>query len=109
MRSSSRATSSSASVRRTSCAGSKRCSRRVRQCALADPVAALAAELSDLAGTDVELERPSDAAHGDYATNVALRLAGTRRLPPREIAAELATSVATLPHVAGAEVAGPGF
>jgi len=76
---------------------------------LADVVAALAAELSDLAGTDVELERPSDPAHGDYATNAALRLAGTRRLPPREIAAELATSFATLPEVAGAEVAGPGF
>jgi arginyl-tRNA synthetase len=76
---------------------------------LADPVAALAAELSDLAGTDVELERPGDAAHGDYATNAALRLAGVRRLPPREIAAELAASFAALPHVNRADVAGPGF
>ena len=31
------------------------------------------------AGADLELERPSDAEHGDYATNVALRLAGARR------------------------------
>jgi len=83
--------------------------RHVRQLALADPVAALAAELSELAGLEVELERPSDAAHGDYATNAALRLAGVRRLPPREIAAQLGSSFEALPHVARAEVAGPGF
>src|SRR5262249_36292029 len=82
---------------------------RARPCALADPVAALAAELSDLAGTDLELERPSDPAHGDYATNAALRLAGVRRRPPREIADELRASFESLPPVAHAEVAGPGF
>ncbi len=76
---------------------------------MADPVAALAAQLSDLAGVDVELERPGDAEHGDYATNVALRLAGARRRPPRELAADLGASFETLPHVARAEVAGPGF
>ncbi len=76
---------------------------------MADPVAALAAQLSDLAGVDIELERPGDAEHGDYATNVALRLAGARRLPPRDIAAELGSSFETLPEVARANVAGPGF
>src|SRR3954454_16317348 len=35
----------------------------------------LAAELSEAAGAPVELERPREATHGDYATNVALRLA----------------------------------
>src|SRR5262249_1330133 len=54
-------------------------------------------------------ERPSDPTHGDYATNVALRLAGSRRRPPRELAAELAERVAELPRVTRAEVAGPGF
>ncbi len=76
---------------------------------MADPVAALAAELSDLAGTDVALERPSDPAHGDYATNAALQLAGTRRRPPRELADELGGSFTALPAVERAEVAGPGF
>ena len=36
----------------------------------------LEAALGDAAGTEVALERPSDAAHGDYATNVAMRLGG---------------------------------
>ncbi|HEU0335452.1 MAG TPA: arginine--tRNA ligase [Gaiellaceae bacterium] len=74
-----------------------------------DPVVTLAAELTALAGLPVELERPADAAHGDYATNVALRLAGREGKPPREIAAGLAEQAAALEGVARAEVAGPGF
>ena len=76
---------------------------------MADAVAELADEVAQLAGASVALERPSDEAHGDYATNVALQLAGERRRPPREIAAELAERAAGLAGVARAEVAGPGF
>jgi arginyl-tRNA synthetase len=75
----------------------------------ADPVASLAAELSGLAGAEVELDRPASAEHGDYATNVALRLARTERRPPRELAEELAGRAAGLAAVERAEVAGPGF
>jgi arginyl-tRNA synthetase len=71
----------------------------------ADPVAQLAAAL----GPDVVLDRPSDAAHGDYATNAALKLAGVRRRPPRELATELAEQAAALPGVERTEIAGPGF
>jgi len=74
-----------------------------------DPVRSLTASLAELTGVDVELERPSEAQHGDYATNVALRLAGVRRQPPREVAAELADGVRALDGIAGVEVAGPGF
>ncbi len=70
-----------------------------------DPVTTLAGRL----GAGVTLERPSDAEHGDYATNAALRLAGARRRPPREIAAELAEAATALPEVERAEIAGPGF
>jgi arginyl-tRNA synthetase len=69
----------------------------------------LAGALAGLAGAPVELERPSDAAHGDYATNVALRLAPTRKVAPRELAQELADRVTEWPDVERAEVAGPGF
>jgi arginyl-tRNA synthetase len=72
-------------------------------------IARLAAAVGGIAGVEVELERPSDAAHGDYATNVALRLGGSQRRAPREIAQELAARVAELPDVERAEVAGPGF
>jgi arginyl-tRNA synthetase len=71
----------------------------------ADPVSVLAARV----GTGVELERPSEAEHGDYATNAALRLAGARRQAPRELAAELVEAAQGLPEVERAEIAGPGF
>jgi arginyl-tRNA synthetase len=69
----------------------------------------LADALGELAGADVELERPADPAHGEYATNVALRLAGERKRAPRELARELAEGAGRLPQVERAEVAGPGF
>jgi arginyl-tRNA synthetase len=76
---------------------------------LADPVAELADALGNAAGADVTLERPSDPEHGDYATNVALQLAGRLRRPPREIAEELAAAAIGLDGVSDATVAGPGF
>jgi arginyl-tRNA synthetase len=72
-------------------------------------VTRLAAEVEEAAGSPVELERPSDASHGDYATNVALRLAPQRRQSPRDLAQELADAVSASPRVERAEVAGPGF
>jgi arginyl-tRNA synthetase len=74
-----------------------------------DPVARLADVLSDVAGARVELERPSEAEHGDYATNVALRLAGAQRRAPREIAEEIAARVVESRLAERAEAAGPGF
>jgi arginyl-tRNA synthetase len=72
-------------------------------------IAELAAAVAELAGAEVELERPSDPLHGDYATNVALRVAPVRKRPPRELAGEIAAAAAALPDVERTEVAGPGF
>ncbi|MDQ3066983.1 MAG: arginine--tRNA ligase [Actinomycetota bacterium] len=75
----------------------------------AEAIGRLEAALGEAAGTEVALERPGDAAHGDYATNVAMRLAGARKQPPRAIAEELVVRAAALPDVDRAEIAGPGF
>jgi arginyl-tRNA synthetase len=77
--------------------------------ARANAVERLAARLADGIGVAVELDRPNDPAHGDYATNAALRLAPERRRPPRELAAELAERASALDEVERTEVAGPGF
>ena len=74
-----------------------------------DAVARLEAKLSELAGAPIELERPNDPAHGDYATNVAMRLAPVRKQSPRELGEELAAAVVELDEIERAEVAGPGF
>jgi arginyl-tRNA synthetase len=69
----------------------------------------LAAELSELAGEQLTLERPTRAEHGDYATNVALQAAPRAGRLPRELAQELAAKAEALPAVERAEIAGPGF
>jgi arginyl-tRNA synthetase len=75
----------------------------------AEAVGRLAAAIGGLAGREVELERPSDPAHGDYSTNVALRAAREDSRAPRELADELAAKTVELRAVARADVAGPGF
>ena len=72
-------------------------------------VSRLEARLSELAGAPVELDRPHDAQHGDYATNVAMQLAPVRKRSPRELGDELAGVATGLDEVERAEVAGPGF
>jgi arginyl-tRNA synthetase len=74
-----------------------------------DPVARLADALTEVAGSAVALERPGDPEHGDYATNVALKLAGLQKRAPREIAEEIAAKVVETGLAERAEVAGPGF
>jgi len=58
---------------------------------------------------DVPLERPKNRDHGDWASNVAMRLAKRIGANPRELAAEIAEAAAGIDGVASAEVAGPGF
>lgn len=54
-------------------------------------------------------ERPRQREHGDWATNVALTLAGPVGRAPREIAEEIVTLIGSPPGVDAVEVAGPGF
>ncbi|MCW2507397.1 MAG: argS, partial [Modestobacter sp.] len=58
---------------------------------------------------DVVIERPRNPEHGDYATNVALRLAKAAGRPPREVAEVLAEELRSHDGIAAVDVAGPGF
>jgi arginyl-tRNA synthetase len=76
-----------------------------------DSVAA-AVEAGEFAATvpeSVVVERPRNAGHGDYATNVALRLAKGAGKPAREVAEALAARLRAADGVAAVDVAGPGF
>jgi len=57
----------------------------------------------------VVIERTRDPQHGDFACNIAMRLAKTLQQPPREIAAAIIDALPASDIVASAEVAGPGF
>ncbi|HEY4972157.1 MAG TPA: arginine--tRNA ligase, partial [Steroidobacteraceae bacterium] len=57
----------------------------------------------------INVERARDASHGDYACNIALRLAKSAGRPPREIAQAILAALPPSALVARAEVAGAGF
>ncbi|WP_144795502.1 arginine--tRNA ligase [Microbacterium paludicola] len=66
-------------------------------------------ETLGLAASDIPLERPRNRDHGDWASNVAMRLAKRLGTNPRELAQRIADEMSTVDGVASAEVAGPGF
>jgi len=69
-------------------------------------------ELADAAAEldiDTTVERTRDASHGDFACNVAMRLAKPARKNPREIAASLVDALGDNEQIAKVEIAGPGF
>lgn len=55
------------------------------------------------------LERPKQASHGDFASNLALQLAKPLKRNPRDIAGRLLAELPRSPLLAKAEVAGAGF
>ena len=57
----------------------------------------------------IVIERPKQAAHGDYATNVALQHAKALGRNPREFAQALVAALPRSELVAKSEIAGPGF
>ncbi|MFL5910138.1 MAG: arginine--tRNA ligase, partial [Gaiellaceae bacterium] len=68
-----------------------------------------AGELAVPVPDTVVVERPRSREHGDYATNVALRLAKPAGRPPQEVAELLAARLREHPGVDRVDVAGPGF
>ncbi len=61
---------------------------------------------------EVEIARPQQAEHGDFSTNLALKLAKPLARPPRDVAAALVKALKAGPDdalIARAESAGPGF
>ena len=56
-----------------------------------------------------EVMEPRQKDHGDFATNVALAVAGRAGAPPRRVAEAIAAALPEAPFVRAVEVAGPGF
>ena len=57
----------------------------------------------------VTVERTRDATHGDFTSNIAMRLAKTARRSPRDLAQAIVAALPANPLVTKAEVAGNGF
>jgi arginyl-tRNA synthetase len=59
--------------------------------------------------SQVVVERARDPAHGDFASNIAMRLAKAARKNPRDLAQAIVQALPRNSLVAGAEIAGAGF
>ncbi|MFC4346934.1 arginine--tRNA ligase [Kordiimonas lipolytica] len=64
---------------------------------------------AELDTSNVAVEPPRDASHGDIATNAALVLSKQAGKNPREIAGLLAPALEALDAVESVDIAGPGF
>ena len=58
---------------------------------------------------EIQVERPGNSDHGDFATNLPLRLARATRINPLELAQSLAAHIATGDVIDRVEAAPPGF
>jgi arginyl-tRNA synthetase len=67
------------------------------------------AQVAPEATPSIELERPKQASHGDYACNIAMQLARALKRNPREVAAAILAALPASALVAKTEMAGPGF
>lgn len=69
----------------------------------------IAPDAGDSVCAAIVVERPKQAAHGDYACNAAMVLARALKKNPRELAQQLQNALPPSPHVARHEIAGAGF
>jgi len=76
---------------------------------LAELLRTALASVAPGASADIHLERPRDAGHGDFASNLAMQLARALKENPRKIAERLVHELPVSPWVQRAEVAGAGF
>ena len=62
-----------------------------------------------LRGVEIEVERTRDAQHGDFATNLAMRLAKAARQNPRRLAEAIKSALPANAAIAKVDIAGAGF
>ena len=65
--------------------------------------------ISVAAVPEIEIERPNNPEHGDFATNLPLRLARAARANPLQLAQLIAERVETRPEISSVSPAAPGF
>ncbi|MEJ2276075.1 MAG: arginine--tRNA ligase, partial [Woeseiaceae bacterium] len=73
-----------------------------------DSLGELAEAASELA-IESTIERTRDPQHGEFASNIAMRLAKPARKNPREIATQIVAAIGDNDAVSKVDIAGPGF
>ena len=58
---------------------------------------------------EVIIDRTRDKNHGDFACNIAMRLAKAAKTNPRELANKIINAIEANPFIEKIDIAGPGF
>lgn len=58
---------------------------------------------------NLTIERPKEALHGDFSTNIALVMAKETRMPPKVLATRILKNLPDSPVLQNINIAGPGF
>ena len=58
---------------------------------------------------EIQIDRTKDKAHGDFACNVAMMLARSAKMNPRQIATFIVDSLSDVDFITKVDIAGPGF
>ncbi len=61
------------------------------------------------ASVRIQLDRPRDKSHGDFATNLAMMLAKPAQMNPRALAEAIIAAIPANSILAASDIAGPGF
>ena len=70
---------------------------------------ALREAVPEAGAVTVEIERPREASHGDYACSIAMKLSRSLRCNPRQLAQKILAALPPSPMIARSEIAGAGF
>ena len=81
--------------------------RTTLQQAVGSALSSISADALDI--PEIQLDVPRNSDHGDFSTNIAMVLAKTVRMAPRELATLVVEQLDSNPILERAEIAGPGF
>ncbi len=65
--------------------------------------------LPEIALPEIQIERTKDKSHGDFACNIAMMLARSAKMNPRQIASSIVAEIDAPDLIEKIEIAGPGF
>lgn len=65
--------------------------------------------LPEITLPEIQIERTKDKAHGDFACNLAMMLARSAKMNPRQIATHIVEALPDVDFITKVDIAGPGF
>ena len=66
-------------------------------------------QITNVSDFEVQISRTKDKSHGDFASNIALKLSKLASMPAPELANRIVANISSDTAITKIEIAGPGF